>query len=687
MTFRSFAEKIKSNSNALLALTTLFTTETDKKELYQVYLNSFKPEENPLYGTNTWHDCTTCRHFIERFGNVVAIIEGKLFSIWDARNIPDPYHKVAEAMSAYVKSKPVSNVFLHYEPTIGRIKDVKHLGGAPTNIETFHHFHVTLPSRFVKSKEDLNKVKSTLAGQKQVFVRGLEELKPEAFDVLLSLIAEKSIYRGEEFEANVRMFEQLQRLYTECPNKDLFIWSAVTDLTPALTTLRNSVVGTFLIDVSGGLDLNVAIDKYESMMAPTNYKRPKGVFSQTQVNRAKAEIDSLGLAPSLERRFATFEDAEKNIGSLLHYSTDLIRAEVNTDIFTHLNKKAEPSNQRLLVNATYIKHISVEHFIAEVLPKITSMEVLFESRLENNLMSLIAPVNVDAPLLFKWPNNYCLAYKDNTADSIKQLVKYKGGDVDGVLRFSIQWNDEGNNQDDLDAHCKEPKPYFTHIYYPTKGKRHPSSGMLDVDIQNPGKYVAVENIAYNDKNKMPFGTYVFSVENYANRCGEGGFKAELEFDGQIYSYRYDKRMRSGESIDVVAVKYDEKGFSIVRSIDETNASRHTVWNTQVNVFQPVSCMMLSPNYWESAIGNKHYMFIMNDCVNDETPNGFFNEYLRQDLNVHRQVFETLGTMMKVRDARLLGQKQLSGLGFSSTQSNHVLVKVYGSVTNVLKVII
>ena len=96
-------------------------------------------------------------------------------------------------------------------------------------------------------------------------------------------------------------------------------------------------------------------------------------------------------------------------------------------------------------------------------------------------------------------------------------------------------------------------------------------------------------------------------------------------------------------------------------------------------------IMLSPNYWDdqSGIGNRHVFFMLKGCVNDEGPNGFFNEYLRSDLIEHRKVFEALGSKMRVEPSN----DQLSGIGFSTTQRNSVVVKVTGKVTRTLKVII
>jgi hypothetical protein len=208
---------------------------------------------------------------------------------------------------------------------------------------------------------------------------------------------------------------------------------------------------------------------------------------------------------------------------------------------------------------------------------------------------------------------------------------------------------------------------------------------IGLEDNGKGSKIAVENINWPDTKFMPEGVYKFYVDCFLNRGGLDGFRAEIEFNGQIFHFDYPKAMRSKEEVVVAEVKYSHKeGFSIVRSLESTSQfTSREIWGVKANQFIPVSVIMMSPNYWngQQGVGNKHYFFILKDCVNPEVPNGFFNEYLNNQLMEHKRVFEALGSMMRVKGTK----DQLSGLGFSSTLRNSVVLKLDGQTSRTVKI--
>jgi len=414
------------------------------------------------------------------------------------------------------------------------------------------------------------------------------------------------------------------------------------------------------------------------------------------LDAAQEKITELGYLPSLKRRHAALDDI--SVGNVLFADRDAAPL-IAGDVFSSMKEEAAAVNPK---NFSKVEEVGIDTFVSDILPSSASCSLLLEARHGGNLVSLIAPEDKDAPSMFKWPNGFSWAYAGNMADSMKQRVKEAGGKVDGDLRFSIQWNDDPTapsaDQNDLDAHCIEPggnEIYFMNA----KGRyTHRSGGELDVDIRVPGMFVAVENITWPDRDRMPEGVYKLFVRNFDHRGGRTGFKAEVEFDGQIHSFVYGKEVKQDQNVQVAEVMYSRLGgFDIVEKIpSELGAgSSRKVWGVNTNTFVPVVAAMHSPNFWldfssdeaeralRTGVGNKHFFFMLKGCVNPEQPNGFFNEYLKEELMQHKRVFEALGARMKVAES----PDQLSGVGFSSTQRNHFFAKVEGRVARVLKVMV
>lgn len=659
----------------------LFEVQFDKDKLWELYLESFPSNKNKIFRERREHDCSCCRHFVKQIGGVVTIRDNRIVSIWDFDAFDDDtYGPSLKAMSDYIHSCKIENPFYSKERRIGTLSN-KEL--SDDIVITWDHFYADIPSEYVVSGYSKETEQARIRDTKNVFKRSLDEFSLESVDIVLELISQGSLYRGEEHKAILEKFRQYLTEYSNLPEneKDLYAWENAKTAGMSVGRIRNHTIGTLLIDISNDVDLDTAVRKYESIVAPTNYKRPKAIFTKRMLEDAKKTISEMGYMDSLKRRYATLDDITVN--NILFSNRDASKRIIGTDVFDDLASEVSVNPKKF----DKVEEINIQTFIDSVLPTAKEIEVLFENRLASNMMSLIAPEDKDSKTMFKWSNNFCWAYTGNITDSMKERVKSAGGSITGDLRFSIQWNESGRDNVDLDAHCFTAS--HEEIYYADK-KDYSTGGELDVDIQRPntdtrlkGDHTAVENITFPNRRRMTDGTYTFFVHQYWGTLKDG-FRAEIEFDGNTYSFDYPDMLRQGNRVNVASVTLKNGEFTINSMLPETNrVNSKEIWNLNTNQFIPVSVIMYSPNYWDeqSGIGNKHYFFMLKDCVNPETPNGFYNEFLNSELDKHKRVMEALGSKLAVAKA----DDQLSGIGFSSTQRNHIIVKVKGNTERTLKV--
>lgn len=686
--FKDFVKAIQKNLQQMSKDSSrLFTVNVDTEELYNLYLDSFPAGTNEIYRERREYDCSCCRHFIRDVGNVVSIKNGELHTIWGINPVSDDkYNVVAAALDAYVKQKAVLGVFLKKEKRIGTPENREML---PTGkINKYEHFFVDLPEICIFKEcygHTLEGDLSQFRDVRNVFKRSLDEISKEAVDTVLELIAQNSLYKGAEWKKQLTEFKNYQKEYGKLTDeqKELWIWEKSIAAGAVIGKIRNHSIGTLLVNISEGMDLDLAVRKYEQIVAPVNYKRPKAIFTKKMLEDAKKTITELGYMDSLQRRFATLDDITVN--NILFSNKDAEKRITGAmDLFDEMEQDVAIDPKRF----SKVEEISAEDFIKNVLPVAKELEVYLENKHIQNMVSLIAPEVADAKTMFKWNNGMSWAYTGNITDSdIKENVKAAGGSVTGIVRFSIQWNDgNGKDNSDLDAHCLEPQG-GDHIYFSHKISRY-TGGELDIDITDPiyqcksNGGVAVENITYPSKERMKPGTYKFYVNQYSFRNSQG-FKAEVEVNGEIHSYEYNTPVRG--NVDVAEVILDQSGnFKVVDKLPGNCATiSKDVWGIKTLQFTPVSVVCYSPNYWDEqkGIGHQHLFFMLKDCINPEEPNGYYNEFLKPELEQHRRVFEALGAKAHVKDV----DDQLSGVGFSLTKRNDLIIKVKGATERVLKV--
>lgn len=667
MNFSPFKQAIQKRFKTMSEGGPLFQALVDKDQFWELYLSSFPEGTNPVFRERTEHDCSCCRSFVKHAGTMVQIVDGEIRSMWDLD--AGEYQDVANALSAHLKTCLIENVFLHPEPTIGTDKN-RELDGNTGQVTEWQHFFITLPNNL--QSRDIGKQKGEFNVTFTMCFRALTTFTVDALETVKDLISQNSLYRGEEKKNLVNTFLAMKLEFDKIntsEKKNFFVWNQVVGSNAWACRIRGDVIGTLIEDLSEGKDLEVAVKCFEDKVSGTNYKRPTSLITPKMKEQAKEALQKLGLMPSLDRRFANLDDI--TISNLIFANRD-IKRKLTTDVFDDLPTKT--SNKKF----DKMETVTAEEFFTKIVPTATSLEIFIEGRHSGNFVSLVAPEDATAPTLFKWDNPYSWSYSGDVADSIKEKVKAAGGNVTGEICCRLAWH----NYDDLDLHLLEPGNKET--YYLNKGPS-PCGAKLDVDM-NAGSGKSrkpVENIFFQYTATMRDGEYKFYVQQFCSReKTDVGFEVELDVQGEIHYLSFPHTIPTGRNIDVATLKVRQGKIEVIPHLPSTLSSRE-IWGVKTMEFRPITAIMLSPNFWgENAVGNKHYFFMVEGCKNDGSARGFYNEFLKSELEPHRKTMELVGAKVRTE----VTDNQMSGLGFSSTQKNDVIIRVHGSFQRDIRVI-
>lgn len=644
----------------------LFILDVQKDLLWMAYMEAF-----PEGAVRQEFNCVNCKHFITRYGALVSI-DGNynIHSYWKDVHADGIFTKVVDNMLQVLKNAKIRNAFVTEETTMGCKCNQQIL---PTKeIITWNHFYATPTSNLIMDKSQTPTFRAGVKSSHDVWVRTLSEIDYNSVQTVLDLIADDNLYRGDTYLRQVNVlktaFDTIESSHLKDLRLDNYAWKSSCTLPESVTHILNSAIGQLLKDITETNDTEGSVRKFEAMVAPYNYKRPKGIITKTQVENAYKTVVNLGYEDSLERRHAKVEDISVEDVIFVNRETrkrmsggfdSLMSETVNTSKITKdFEKSAIPT--------------TMEEFLKNIVTNASKLELFFDNKLNNNLVTLTAPVNKEAPSMFKWTNGFAWAYNGNISDAIKQRVKEVGGKVDGYMRISLHWY----NYDDLDLHMESP---YGHVHYANKAglldvDMNPSGGSLSAERSDPKKFSrdSVENIIFSEVPKA--GTYKVFVNNFSKVENiDLGFEVEVELNGVVHTYVYDKNVPDRANVPVLNFTSDGHNITFTKEhLGSTKASKE-IWGVKTQNFVEVSAICLSPNYWgNNKVGAKHYFFMLKDCKNPDAVRGYFNEYLKDELTKnHKRVFEVLAS----KALTPYNDNQMSGLGFIATSRNSLMVRV------------
>lgn len=397
--YSALLTSVRASFNAAVASgTPLFTT--DAAGLNDLYLDML-PSERQV------HTCHCCRRFIGTYGNLVKVeADGSLTPVmWNPDGVPDFYRPAFKALHARVKKARIESVFLTSETVWGNpvTGDWSHLSVVPPSAMLYRG-RLTAFQAMAAAKENFRTVAAALT----------EFTKP-MLDEAMRLFTAETLSRSEKFVGPVKWLRGLHDRPKGRTGENL-MWLAIATAPEGYCHPRASVIAPLLEDIAAGKSFATIKRNFDAILEPLRYQRPQAAPTVGNIKAAEALFDKMGLAPSLERRFAHPDE-------VLHYALwrDSGEAEmVGGGVFAHLRPKAIRAVPP--VNIPVIT-VTWEKFARTVLPSAEQIDLSVPPR--GCFLALTTAVHADAPPILKWD-------RDDERNPVAWYV-YPGGSP------AIQW--------------------------------------------------------------------------------------------------------------------------------------------------------------------------------------------------------------------------------------------------------
>lgn len=659
--YEEFEQGIINHFNSLVNKDTpIFTTNAES--LWETYLNNLSIEGRQHY------NCGCCKHFIEKYGNLVIVREdGTLESaIWPS-NAPPFFKKSAMQLRKIINESRINGVF---------ISDNRILGTPQTGI--WSHLHISLPKQKInKSRlKTANQLMAEKLEDNRMLNRALQEYSLETINQSVALLETESVYRGDKCLGVAKWFKSLheERLNTNNSRiKENITWVYVANAPNGFCHVKSSMIGTLLDDIASGMDFDSVSRRFAVKMSPSNYMRSQVAPSQGNIDQAERIIKKMGIADSLRRRYARFDE----ISCFIWKNNYVDKKDSNKKVGIFSNIVAKVNTNSSNNNNLPSSVMTWEKFQRTVLPSAENIEVTVDN--SNRLMALVTASDDTSENILLWDNPFSWYYHGGIDGEIKRRVENAGGKYENnEIRCSLIW--EGYT--DLDLHCVTPRA--EHIFYNTKIGS--CGGWLDIDM-NGGNHrdpSPVENIRWS--NNAPNGRYKFYVHNYCERGnGYNPFKAELEINGSIYTYN-GVAYGTNYNEDVFSFDYIKGRQPIIQN--SNSYSSENSWDIPMNKFIKVKGIIDSPNLWGKepiTHSGNHIFFLLEGCkdLSEGKGRGFFNEMLIPELREIRKTLEAYTSNTPIEN---LDEASACGVGYTKDNEWNLVVKVTSNgCTRIIKI--
>lgn len=405
----------------------IFQTDATTCGLYDLYLDCL-PSERQV------HTCNCCKRFIETYGGLARVNPntGKLQSVmWGSHDVPLFYGDAFNELEKAVERSTIVSVFHSSETMWGTPKT-----GPWTHLHVKPH--VIYPKRSVltadqamaKSIQDFETVRRAVGEYK---MHMLEEAKRILLADVLS--------RSDKFIGPIDFLIDVRRLLdmrkTLSLNAYHLIWQKVATAPDGYLHPKASAIGSLLDDLEAGLPIKDVTAKFNAKLHPLKYQRPQAAPSAGNIKAAEEIVAKLGIAESLVRRFARFDEIE----TFWKPQKENLSTKTGGSVFSHLKAKGSQENEKEVIK--HDRSMTWSKFKRTVLVNATKLE--FYVPYDGQFTGILTAMYPDSPPILKWDDEHArnpfstYIYHGGSQARRWNLAQYRWVAVNGITMSPDNW--------------------------------------------------------------------------------------------------------------------------------------------------------------------------------------------------------------------------------------------------------
>ncbi len=392
------------------------------------------------------YNCNACRRFVNRYGGLVLIDDEDytlIPAMWPKEGVDGFFHDAVQQMYVLVSAANVTDQFF----ATGRT-----LGTPITSTATGQYAHMsipTLPTILVASSpwgEAAGDRISKARVNHDMLAKYVAKIQLDTINKAIFIMKAGKVYRPEAGLECLTWFAELKKTWKSLLKvgpqaKQNMLWYASANAPAGWCHLSTSLLGTMLDDIQDGLPADEVIRRYNEKAAPGTYMRPTAAPTTGQVAVAEKRVAELGVAESLERRWARFDELETFWLPPKKHEDEKPAGGVFSDIKTKDTKEKKASDF-VIKQPT---QITWTKFQRDILPMVQEMWWV-PGYGKCALFSAVTAVHPDAPPIIKW----------DTEEQRNPVSMYAM--KDGA--YANQWNLEPGIPARVRAICTDPSGWY-----------------------------------------------------------------------------------------------------------------------------------------------------------------------------------------------------------------------------------